>query len=219
MVVVGPIAVIPVHGAFGKKLSYLDLWCGGCDYRYVAEFAEQARNDPSIESTVFDFATPGGMSAGCQECGDTIAALSKAKPTLAYSEDECCSAGYWLASQCREFWASPTAIVGNVGTILCGVDSSANWEQQGYKLELFASSPLKATGVDGKKWTDDNHAYLRERMLQCDARIKAAVRTGRPQLSESALDGRWFFAENSLALGLVDALATDLEEALSELFG
>ena len=217
MIVVGPIAIIPVHGVLGKKLSYLDLWCGGCDYSYVSEFAEQAMHDPMIESVVFDFDTPGGMSAGCGECGADIAALSRVKPTVAFTENQCCSAGYWLASQCREFWATPTAVVGNVGTILCGVDSSANWAQEGYKLELFASSPLKATGVDGKPWTPEDRAYLQERMMQCDARIKAAVQTGRPQIKPEALDGRWFFAENSLDLGVVDAIAADLDEALSAL--
>jgi ClpP class serine protease len=76
-------------------------------------------------------------------------------------------------------------MVGNVGTILCGVDSSANWAQQGLKLELFTSSPLKATGVAGKPWTEADRAYLTERMLQADARIKAAVRSGRPQICTS----------------------------------
>jgi protease-4 len=217
MSIIGPLAIIPVHGVLGKNLSYLDLWCGGCDYCYVSEFAEQSMNDPSIESIVFDFDTPGGMAAGCQECAADIAALAKAKPTFAFTENQCCSAGYWLASQCHELWAAPTAMVGNVGTILCGVDSSANWAQQGLKLELFTSSPLKATGVAGKPWTDADRAYLTERMLQADARIKSAVRAGRPQLRESALDGRWFFAENSLTLGVVDAIASNLEEVLEAL--
>jgi protease-4 len=217
MIVIGPVAVIPVHGALGKRLSSIDLWCGGCDYCHVSEFAEQAMADPSIESVLFDFDTPGGMSAGCAECGADIARLTAAKLTVAFSENQCCSAGYWLASQCREFWASPTAVVGNVGTILCGVDSSANWAQEGYKLELFASSPLKATGVDGKPWTPEDRAYLQERMMQCDARIKSAVRSGRPQVKAEALDGRWFFAENSLDLGVVDAITEDLDEALQSL--
>ena len=102
---------------------------------------------------------------------------------------------------------------------LAGVDSSANWAAEGFKLELFTSSPLKATGIDGKPWTDADRAYLTERVLQADARIKAGVRAGRPRLSESALDGRWFFAENALELGVVDAIASDIEEVLSALLG
>ena len=56
-----------------------------------------------------------------------------------------------------------------------------------------------------------------ERMEQRDARIKTAVRAGRLQLKEEALDGRWFFAENSLDLGVVDALARNLDEVLAAL--
>jgi hypothetical protein len=49
------------------------------------------------------------------------------------------------------------------------------------------------------------------------SRCVLLIRRGRPQLSESALDGRWFFAENSLTLGVVDALASHPEEVLSTL--
>jgi ClpP class serine protease len=217
MQVAGPLAIIPVYGVLGKRLNQLDFYFGGCDYNHVSEFVRAAREDSSIEVVMLDFNSPGGRTAGCMECANDIAALTEAKPTVAFTEDQCCSAAYWLASQCREFWATSTAIVGSIGTIFCGVDNSAQWAQEGRKLELFASSPLKAAGADGKPWTDEDRDYYRERVAQADHRIKTGVKSGRAQLNEAAMDGRWFFAENSLSLGVVDAIVRDLDEAIAAL--
>lgn len=217
MLVIEQLAIIPAHGVLGKKLAALDLVCGGCDYLYLTEFVEQARADASISQVLFDFDSPGGMSSGCGECGDSIARLTAEKPTVAFTEGQCCSAAYWLASQCSEIWAAPTAMVGNIGTVMCAVDNSAEWTMAGRKLELFASSPLKATGANGKPWSDADRAYMQERLEQCDARIKSAVKRGRPQIADAALDGRWFFGENCADLGVIDAVAADLDEVIQAL--
>lgn len=215
MFTAGPVAIIPVHGVLGNKLSLIDLYCGSVDYTHIAQFVRMADGEPGIEAIMFDFDSPGGMSAGCMECAEVIEELSSRKPTFAFVDGKCCSAAYWLASQCKELWATRTSQIGNVGTILAGVDSSANWAQEGYKLELFTSSPLKATGTPGKPWTDADRSYLQERMQQADDRIKNAVKRGRPQMDPTTLDGRWFWAENSVELGVCDAIAADLEQAVT----
>jgi len=226
MIVAGPVAIIPVHGALGKNLCLLDLWCGACDYSHVEQFAEMARGDAEIQVVIFWFRSPGGRSAGCEECGAAIAELQQMKPTIAFSDTVCCSAAYWLASQCGEVWSAPTAQIGNVGTIMAGEYTSGQWAQEGRKLELFTSSPLKATGADGKPWTEADRAYMTERMLQCDARIKNAVLAGRPAIDPAALDGRYFFGDkaanapgqSALVVGMVDFIAGDLDEVMAVLW-
>jgi ClpP class serine protease len=227
MEVFGSIALIPVQGVLGRHLSRLDLICGGVDYEHVTAFTALAGALPEVTDVVYLIDSPGGMSAGCLECASAIDQLMRAgkrKRTYTYTENVCCSAAYWLASRTADIIASPTAQVGNVGTILCGEDNSEQWGMEGRKLELFASSPLKATGTDGKAWTDEDRAYLRERMLQCDARIKAAVLSGRAgRIDPTSLDGRFFFAEigagapgqSGLSVGMVDDIASCLDEVLA----
>ena len=212
----GPVAVVPVHGALGRHLSMMDLMCGGCDYAHLSTMFAECAADPSIGSVIVDFNSPGGMSAGCSECAADLAALAAQKPVLAYTSAQCCSAAYWLASQCREIWAAPSATVGSIGTIICAVDNSQQWANEGLRAEIFASSPLKATGADGKPWTPEDRAYLQERLDQADARFKSAVRAGRPQLSPKSMDGRWFFAADAPA-GIVDGIEPSLDAIIAEI--
>ena len=113
MEIVGPIAIIPVYGVLGRHLPMLQLLCGGCDYSYVETFVQMAAEDPTIAVVIFDYSTPGGQASGCAECAESIAALDKIKPTIGFAQKVCASAGYWLASQNRQFLASATAIVRN----------------------------------------------------------------------------------------------------------
>jgi len=174
--------------------------------------------DPSIKTVIFDINSPGGSTRGALECAGVIAKLTLAKETIAYSSDCCCSAAYWLASQCGEIIAAPSATIGNVGTILACVDDSRQWEIAGLKLELFVSSPLKATGWSGKPFTDADRAYLQERMEQADAWIKEAVQRGRPNIPEGFDLGQWFFGQYAMPVGLVDALSPCIEDVVAAVF-
>ncbi len=221
----GPIAVIPVHGPLGRRLSMMTLMCGGCDYILLAQMCEIALADPQTKVVVFDHDSPGGQGNGHTECAAAVEQLAAVKPTLAYTGGTCASASYGLAARCGEILASPGARVGSIGTIICAEDDSAQWAMQGVSLELFASAPLKATGASGKKWNEDDRSYIRERMLQADAVFKSGIEKGRPQLTPAAYSGAWFFAQkvasapgtDGLACKLIDSIAPDLATVVTTL--
>lgn len=219
MEVFGPLAVIPVQGVLGKGMSCLDLMCGGCDYSHIAQFIELAKANPAVQTVIFDIDSPGGSAQGAPECASVVADLAASKDTIAFTDDCCCSAAYFLASQCGEIAATNTAIVGSIGTVLAAQDTSREWEMKGIKLELFTSSPLKAAGMDGKPWTDADRAFFTERMNQADSWIKGSVRNGRPQIAEEALQGQWFYAQFALQLGVVDVLVSSIDDVVAAAFG
>lgn len=212
MTVEDGVAIIPVWGVLGKRLDWLELYCGGCDYEHVAAFAQMALTDPTIESVIFDFNSPGGMAQGIPEIEPTLAELSAAKPTLGYTDTQCCSAAYRLAAHCREIYASPSAAVGSIGTVLAAVDNSKEWENKGWVLELFASGALKAIGMDGKKWTDAERNHLREKMERKQAQFLAVMSAYRPQVAAESMQGQWFDGDEAESRGLVDGLANTLAE-------
>ena len=218
MEVCGPVAIIPVQGVLGRKLSMLDLWCGGCDYEHIAAFCDMAMGDDEIKTVIFDFNSPGGSARGVLECAQEITELTAVKRTIAYTADTMASAAYFLASQCSEIHASPTSTVGSIGTILACIDDSRAWEIEGYKLELFTSSQLKATGMSGKPFTDADRAYLTERMQQADLWIKDAVHRGRPNIPESLDIGQWFYGQYAVALGIVDGIVSCIDDVVSAAF-
>ena len=213
---VGPLAIIPVFGTLGRHLSFLSLWCGGCDFGHVEEMARLAEADPLIETIVFYFRSPGGMVVGCEETAAVIAGLTK--DTLAYSDEECCSCAMWLAAACDQIVFSPSAIVGNVGCFIAALDDSGQWAADGIKRELFRSGPLKAAGISGKPWTDAERKSYQARVDGTFATFAAFVQMQRPALAPEVLEGAWVHGREAVALGLCDALSPSLDATLAALF-
>jgi ClpP class serine protease len=205
MAVFGGVAIVPVYGVLGRRLSMLDLACGGVDYEHLSAFFEMAESDPAVSLVVLDFDSPGGRVSGLPECAAALASLAAAKPVFAYTSGLCCSAAYYLACYARQVFASPSAQVGNIGTRLACVDDSEAWKMEGLSLELFASGPIKAAGTPGKQWTEEDRAYFRGIMERARDDFFSVVRTNRPQVAEECFDGRWTnTGAEALAAGLAD---------------
>ena len=210
---VGPIAIIPVFGVLGRHLSFMSLWCGGCDFTHVEQMAQLAEADPNIETIVFYFRSPGGMVVGCEETAATIAGLTK--NTIAYSDEQCCSCAYWLAAACDQIIFSPSAIVANIGVFIAALDDSAQWATEGIKRELFRSGPLKAAGIEGKAWTDAERKSYQARVDSTFGEFKTFVASARPGVSEDAWSGAWYHGREAVALNLADAISPSLEKTLA----
>jgi hypothetical protein len=58
-------ARISVNGIIGKRLSGLDMLCGGCDINNVADQIDTAMKDTNIHTLIFDFCTPAGVFQAC----------------------------------------------------------------------------------------------------------------------------------------------------------
>jgi ClpP class serine protease len=209
----GTVAVIPIQGVLGRHLSFLALWCGGCDYDHIEQMLDIADADPVIETIIFAIDSPGGSNTGCPECAARI--LASPKHTVAYSDATCCSAAYWLASQCSEIIFSPSAIVANVGSYIAAIDNSREWEMQGWSLELFRSGPYKGAGEDGKAWTAEERAFFQQQVTFAADKFKAEVMGARPGVAAEDLQGQWFFGEQAMDKGLCDDLADCLDHTIA----
>lgn len=211
------IAWIPVHGVLGKSLSSLELMCGGCDYDDIAEAVEESLANPMVHTLLLDFDTPGGMAVGLPELAARIAAASQVKRVIGWSEVQCCSAGYWLASQCQEFHVTPSSQIGCIGTYNACVDSSREWEMNGFKLELFKSGKLKALGLDGKAWTDEERTFMQACVDKHGAEFRSAVTAARLGIAPATMEGQWFDGTDAVTLRLADSTAPSLESLVTAL--
>lgn len=210
---VGPVAIIPVFGVLGRHLSFLALWCGGCDFNHVEQMAQLAEGDPNITTIIFYFRSPGGNAVGCEECATAIASLTK--QTIAFADIECCSCAMFLAAGCDEILFSPSAMVGSIGCFIAAIDSSKEWENEGLKRELFRSGPLKAAGMSGKPWTDIERATYQARVDEFYGVFAEFVRQRRPNVSDDSLNGAWFTGRDAVTRGLADGNAVSLEALLA----
>ncbi len=203
------VAVITINGVLGKHLSFLDLYCGGCDYDNINAMVSAVNEDPTIETVIFYINSPGGMCIGVNECAAKIAAMRQ--NTVAFGDYQMCSNGYLLASQCDQVFVSSSSQNGCIGTYIAAQDTSRAWELEGLSLELFRAGKFKGAGMDGKKWTDEERADFQRIVDETNAQFKGAVTAKRPQVVQDTMEGQWFSGRDAVALGLADDFADDLE--------
>jgi signal peptide peptidase SppA len=208
------VAVITIDGPLGKRLSWFERTCvGGCDYDDISAAVSQAAADDNVRALVLDINSPGGMMTGLPECAALLARVEK--PTYAWTEVQACSAAYWLAASCDEIHCTPSADLGSVGVYIAAVDTSREWEMSGWKLELFRAGKLKAIGLDGKAFTDDERSYLQSIVDKSAIAFRSAVTSRRPRVADSTMEGQWFRGDDSLALGLADSVTEQFEHLLA----
>lgn len=195
----GPVACMDVCGIIGKHLSGLEIMCGGFDLAEFESELEEIRNTPGIQALIINFNTPGGVAIGVESAANAIRATSAAGIRVyGYTDYQCCSAGYWLASACDEFHAEASAIVGSISTFIAGIDSHRMWEMEGLELKLFRTGELKAIGMDGKPWTAEEEAFMQERVNAVDAKFKGFV-LARRKMDPACLNGGFWSAADAPA--------------------
>jgi signal peptide peptidase SppA len=119
-----------------------------CTINYVdmRKTIESAFLDEEVKAIVLHMATPGGDVSGGFDLAADIRAmrLKYNKPLIAYTDDNCCSMGYAIASACDRIVASPSANLGSIGVIAQLVDCTKADAMQGIKFEVIGSGDRKA---------------------------------------------------------------------------
>jgi protease-4 len=207
----GGTAIIPVHGVIGKHLSMLETMCGGCDLDTIHDQLDAAEQDSEVSRVLLDFRTPGGTVTGVPELARRIANFSK--PTVAFTDSECCSAGYWLASQCGQFYATESSSVGSVGVYMALLDESRALENEGIKINAIKSGEFKLAGASFKPLTDSERAMFQDGVDKLHAQFKAAVLRNR-EISTDCMEGQCFDGEEAVENGMVDSLVESITEVI-----
>lgn len=221
---VGTSALIPVSGILGKRLSSLEMMCGGCSVDALEAALVGAAEDPEAENILLHFDTPGGAVTGVPELGRLIASInSSAKPVIGWTDTLCCSGGQWLAANCQAVYASPTASVGSIGVYSAWIDASDKMAKEGLKLVLFQAGKFKAAGLPGRPMSKDEAAMFQTEVERIWADFKATVREGRSlagaTVPDSAMEGQTFRGAAAVSAGLVDGLYDRLGDAIAAELG
>jgi len=213
------VALVPVNGVIGKRLNMLEMMCGGADVDQLVSAVQKADRDPMVDSILLDVNSPGGMVTGTPEAAAALGQISK--PLYAFTDSQMCSAAYWLASAATSgIFVTGSSDVGSIGTYLAMIDSSRAYEMEGLKLELFKAGSLKAIGLEGKAFTDDERAFLQDGVDRANSRFTSAVVANRKAatgriISDETMQGQWFDGEQAVANGLADRLVSGIAEAVA----
>ena len=199
------VAAIRLDGTLGKSASkFIDT-----STAFVRDALAAAVEDPKVASVLLILDSPGGYVAGTEDLADAVRATNEQKPVVAYVEDLCCSAAYWVASQARAIYANAGAFVGSIGVFAVVEDSSKMAEVAGVTVHVISTGPLKGAGAPGAPITDEQLAAWQTEIDDTMSRFESAVRKGRAmtsrQVTEVTTGGTWI-ADKAKALGLIDGV-------------
>lgn len=208
-------ALIPVTGVIAKHSSMVN-GCSqpeGTSVETMRSQLQAAMADPKVESIFLMIDSPGGSIDGLADFADEVFAASFEKPVVAFADDLCASAAYWIASQAGAIYSNQTADIGSIGVYALAVDSSKRAENEGLKFHIFRSGANKGVGAPGIEITEDQRAVIQDRIdakfeIFLDAIMQArGDRIDKDDLRELA-DGRCFVGAKALEHNLIDGITT-----------
>lgn len=205
------VAIIPIHGSlinrFGQCYGYVT------GYNFIRRQRDAAMADPDVTAIVYDVNSGGGEAAGCFELADESFALRGTKPTISVVDSACYSAAYALASTSDQVVVTPTGGAGSVGVYTMHVDMSKMLENWGLEITLIHAGEHKVDGHPYAELPEDVRADMQKSVDATYNTFVESVARNRNLSVEAVKDtqARCYSADDALALGLIDSVASPLE--------
>jgi ClpP class serine protease len=207
------VATIPVQGVIGKRLSPLEMACGGCDVDALQAAFDQANADPAISKIVLAIDSPGGTVTGVPELARHLYE-TKRKPLEAQSDTKIGSAAFWLACAADEIRVTPTTQVGSIGAASVVQETTGAPEKDGKRLRIFRSGADKLAGADGPL-SKEQAAHIQARIDEIGATFRDFVTLARGPIPASAMTGLAYSGREAQRLGLCDHVVDTLSAGLT----
>ena len=210
-----PYAIVPIKGVIGRNLSELESYCGAVDLKDVEEMLEAVERDARVKTIIFAVDSPGGTSVGVPELANRI--RSSKKQTIAFTDSEACSAAYWLASQCEQVFATPSASVGSIGCYIAYLDESQAYADEGLKVDVVKAGKYKGCGIPGTPLSADQRQMLQEEVLEIWEEFKLAVKAVRTFASDDAMEAKIYSGKKAAENGLITGIVNGFDELMESL--
>ncbi len=182
--------------------------------------------DSSIAAIVLKINSGGGAPGASQCIFNTINELREKhnKPVIAWVENIAASGAYYIAAAADAIIAAPSAMIGSIG-VRMGAFFELKDFLADYKIKshILTAGTYKAAGDMFETMTPEQKASLQEMLDSTYKRFVSDVQSARSGLTEkeSSLwaNGKVFDADTALALGLIDAVGSQLtvEETIKSL--
>jgi capsid assembly protease len=205
------IAIIPITGTlinrFGQSWGYVT------GYNFIRSQLALAMADDDVKGIIYDVNSYGGEAAGCFELSEEIRKASSVKPSLAMIDSNCYSAGYALASAAKKVVCIPSGGAGSIGVVVMHVDMSKMLADWGYKVTFIHAGDHK---VDGNPFEPLPASVKKDIQASVDKlRVSfaslVATNRGMDEVAVMQTEARCYSADDALALGLIDAVASPLQ--------
>lgn len=209
---VGNVAVIPIYGSIVPRASLFSDFSGGTSVGSIRESFRAAMADESIGSILFDIDSPGGRADGIEELATEIREARGVKPMASIADYTMASAALYLGVQADEVIASPSSVVGWIGTVMVHQELSRAYEEAGITNTIVRNPPGKFGANSYEPLSEAARTELQQTIDDYSNQFFAAVAKGRGvPLATVKADfgaGGGMTAARAKAAGLVDRVDT-----------
>jgi signal peptide peptidase SppA len=195
------VTVLLVWGILGRAWTASDRWW--FDPVDVDHLTAAISATPEGSTVVLWIRSPGGVCMGVPEAAEALRALGETRRLLAFTDYDCCSAAYWLAAQCQQIHATPTAFVGSIGVYNAFYDFTEFLAKAGVKLELFKAGRLKAMGLPGNPLSDEARQHIQRGVDEAYRQFTAAVLANR-EIDSEHMQGQYLVGKAAKSANLYD---------------
>ena len=206
------IAVIDISGPLINGQAGIMRLFGALGYGDIEQAVAEIATDKSVKSVLLRIDSGGGSVNGVSDAGDAIRNLAAIKPVWSFTDGGMMSAAYWLGSSADQVFASKTAQVGSVGTLMVHTEVTKKLEAEGVKKTVIRSGKWKALGNPYEVLSDDAKAEM-QAMADEAGNIFVEYVSDRRGVTPDAFqkkmgEGRVFMGRPALEVGLIDGVMT-----------
>jgi len=211
------IGIVAIEGPILRKPDlFAKMFYGATSSEEIADALQEIYGRDDIKAVLLNIDSPGGTVAGTPELANAVAALDKKKPVYAFSSGLMCSAAYWVASQARAVYATPSAQVGSIGVVQTVIDNTVALESRGLKVEVFSVGKYKAMGAPGAPLTDEQRQLISSNLAEIASDFHTAVLARGRAIPAEAMEGQTFSGRQAQRHNLA-GMVPDRNEALRRL--
>lgn len=174
----------------------------------------QAFEHTDTAGVIIRINSPGGSPVQAGYVNDEINRLRQKYPAIpiyAVISDLCASGGYYIAAAADKIYANKASIVGSIGVILAGFGFVDTIEKLGIERRLLHAGENKGFMDPFLPLKQDQVAHVHSLLEAIHQQFKDVLmqtRSDRLQTDKAIFSGLIWTGEQSLELGLVDALGS-----------
>ena len=194
------------------------------DHQGTLQALEELCADEDNSALLLVLNTPGGSLYEADELYHAVMMYKQetGRPVYAYMQQECCSAGVYIAMAADRIAASRMTITGSIGVYMQAMSEAGLYDMLGIDNEYVATGRNKVTGYP--ELTDEQIAIYQSLVEESFGFFKQAITSARGLTEEQMqgfLDGRLLSALQAKDLGLIDTIAYEgeFEDSLIEAHG
>ncbi len=211
------VGVVAIEGPILRKPDiFARAFFGATSSEEIGAALREAGARDDIKAVFLNIDSPGGTVAGTPELANAVAALDTRKPVYAFSSGLMASAAYWIGSQARAIYVTPSAQVGSIGVVQAVIDNTAALDAAGIKVEVFSVGKYKAMGAPGTPLNDDQRELINSNLADIAGEFHAAVLATGRSIPAEAMEGQTFSGKKAERFNLA-GMVPDRAEAMRRL--